>query len=154
VEKRRRGLNIRGTKNEWEAAYGAYPKYDLPDTCYRGEAEGERGGFYEMFVAENGEAHDIYWGLAFCLMLTATVIALFGGAVVAWAFYRTMVVHGRYLAGIPAGGAVAALGVYLFLRVPVNRPLSSAATYWMDRQLKQTHNPLPPYLISSTKKAV
>lgn len=157
VEKRRRGLNLRGTKTMWEATYGQYPRYDLPDTLYRGEAEGERGGFYEVFVTKNGEAHDINWLLAFFLMLAATVVVLFGMCIVFWAFCRTMLGaarHGKYMMGVPVGGAVAVLGVYLFLKVPVNRPLSSTARYWRDRQLRQTHNPLPPYLISSTKKAL
>jgi hypothetical protein len=154
VEKRRRGISIRATKQAWEAAHGAHPKYDLPDTCYRGEPEGERGGFHAVFTAANGTARDISWVRALALMVLATCIAAAGLAVAAWAFARTMLTHGKYLLGIPAGAAVAALGVYAFLAIPINRPLSSDARYWLDRNLKQTHNPLPPYLISSTKKGL
>lgn len=154
LEKRRRGISVRETKTLWESTYGAYPKYDLPDTLYRGEPEGDRGGFYAVFEKTNGTTNDISWVRALFLMLFAVFVCIAGLIVASWAFMRAMLSHAKFLPGIPVGLALAGLGVYLFLAIPINRPLSSDARYWRDRNLKQTHNPLPPYLISSTKKMV
>lgn len=151
VEKRRRGVNIKETKKLWESTYGSKPRYDLPDSLYRGEPEGDRGGFYDLFVTANGTSKDIPWYYAFALMVLAALVCLMGLFVSIWAFFQTMLMHGKYLVGLPAGLLVSGFGVFIFLSIPINRPLSSDARYWRDRDLKHAHNPLPPYLISSTK---
>jgi Glycine-rich domain-containing protein-like len=151
LEKRRRVVSIRETRALWESTYGSNPRYDLPDTLYRGEPAGERGGFYEIFVRENGSSMDLSWPVAFVLMFASCMISLFGIFLTGWFFVEAMINHGKFLLGLPVGMFVVASGVYFFLAVPVNRPLSSDARFWLDRSLKQTHNPLPPFLISSTK---
>jgi hypothetical protein len=152
LRKRRRVVSIRETRVLWETIYGSNPRYDIPDTLYRGEPGGERGGFYDIFVQGNGRSMDLSWPVAFFLMFISSMISLFGLVMTGWSFVQAMLVHGKYLLGIPVGLAVFALGIYLFLAIPINRPLSSDARYWLDRNLKQTHNPLPPFLISSTKQ--
>lgn len=151
IDKRRRGINVKETRKLWEATYGPKPRYDLPDTLYRGEPEGERGGFYDLFVAVNGTSRDIPWYYAFGLMVLAAVISTSGLLLSAWSFFYAMFLHGIYLIGIPCGFVLGAFGIAIFLAIPINRPLSSDARYWRDRDLKHAHNPLPPYLISSTK---
>jgi hypothetical protein len=151
LEKRSRGLNVKESKQLWEEAYGTVPRYDLPDTLYRGEPTSNRGGFHDLFVATNGSTSDISWPVAFVLMLLATSVTVTGIVVAAYAFYLTLLSHGKYFVGVPAGLTLVGLGIYLFLAIPINRPLSSEAGYWHERSLKETHNPLPPYLISSTK---
>lgn len=148
LEKRRRGMNLRPTKIKWEGEYGQSPKYDLPDTRYRGEADGERGGFREKFSKGSAvfKDQDISWVLALAVMLVASSVFVSGALLMGWAFIKTMFKHGKYLVGVPAGGVLMVAGAFVFLTIPINRPLSSNARYWRDRELKETHNPLPPYL--------
>lgn len=152
LEKRRRGVSIKETKLRWEETYGSKPRYDLPDTLYRGEPEGERGGFYYIFERTNGTSKDLSWPVTFALMVLSSMVGMAGFVLASWSFYRTMVTHGKFLAGVPLGVGILGASVYAFLKIPINRPLSSDARFWLDRSLKQTHNPLPPYLISSTKR--
>lgn len=152
LEKRRRGVAIKQTKELWEACYGQKPRYDLEDTRYRGEPTGDRGGFYQMFEKINGTTRDLSWSQTLLLMLLSVVVFGAGLVLLAWAFVRTMLRHGKFLAGLPAGIGVMALGVYIFLAIPISRPLSSDSRYWLAKSYKQTHDPLPPYLISTGKK--
>lgn len=154
LEKRRRGVAVRETKVLWEDLYGTKPRYDLPDTCYRGEPPGERGGFYEMFEKVNGTTKDISWHETLLRMLLAMKVFAAGCVLLAWSFWRTMRTHGMFLVGLPAGLCVMGLGVYIFLAIPISRPLSSTSRYWLERSYKQMHNPLPPYLISTSKKSL
>lgn len=153
LEKRRRGVAIKETKTLWETFYGSKPRYDLLDTRYRGGPPGERGGFHEMFEKINGTTKDISWPETMLRMLLAIFVFGFGSVLLVWSFWKTMATHGRYMVGLPAGLGVMGLGLYIFLAIPINRPLSSDSRYWLERSYKQTHNPLPPYLISTSKKA-
>lgn len=153
-EKKRRGIAIRETKAIWESIYGSQPRYDLPDTVYRGQPPGERGGFYPIFVRFNGTAKDITWPETILYMILAVAVFCAGGFATVWAFYKTLVDHGKFLLGIPAGVGVMGLGIYIFLCIPTSRPLSSQSRFWLERAYRQTHNPLPPYLISTDKKLV
>lgn len=152
MEKRRRGVAIRETKSIWETTYGSKPRYDLPETCYRGEPLGERGGFKEAFDRMNGATRDVSWPETLVRMLLAIVVLFAGVALLGWAFVKAMVRHGIYLLGLPAGLGAVGLGVYIFLAIPISRPLSSDSRYWLEKSYKQNHNPLPPYLVSSNKK--
>lgn len=154
IEKRRRGVPIKETKALWEACYGSKPRYDIPDTCYRGEPPGERGGFYEVFEKINGTRRDISWPETVSRMLFAILVFVIGLLYTTRAFFKAMMRHGRYLLEIPVGFAIIAFGLYAFLKIPISRPLSSESRYWIERSYKQTHNPLPPYLISTSKKAM
>lgn len=149
---RQRGVSIKETKTLWECCYGSNPRYDLPDTYYRGQPPGERGGFRQVFEKTNGSTKDIPWPETLARMFLAVVIGIAGVLLSVWSFYRTMVSHAKYLIGIPLGIAIITLGLYMFLAIPISRPLSSDSRFWQERSFKQTHNPLPSYLISSTTK--
>lgn len=151
-EKRGRGISIRETKAIWESTYGAYCRYDLPDTLYRGQPKGERGGYITIFEKLHGATKDITWTETILRMLVAILIFALGNIILLWAFYKTMVSHGKYLIGLPLGVGIMGLGVYTFLAIPISRPLSSQSRFWLEQAYRQTHDPLPPYLISSTKK--
>lgn len=162
--KQTRGVSIKETKHLWEHHYGTSSKYDLPGTYYRGQPpnadpelnDGDsdvdvRGGFKAIFEKQNGSRVDLPLSETIGRMFGAIVIVIFGVLVSIWSFYKTMISHANYLLGIPAGGAVVVLGLYCFLIIPISRPLSSEARFWQDRSMKQTHNPLPPYLVSTTR---
>lgn len=153
-ERKRRGIAIRETKALWESVYGATPRYDLPDTRYRGQPTGDRGGFYEVFQKINGTTKDITWPETVLRMVLAIFVCCGGAFLMCWAFYKTMVAHGKFLVGLPVGVGVMALGLYIFLAIPISRPLSSQSRFWLERAYRQTHNPLPPYLMSSQKKVL
>lgn len=153
-ERQRSGIAIRETKALWESVYGATPRYDLPDTRYRGQPTGDRGGFHEVFQRINGTTKDITWPETIMRMIVAIVVATLGASLALWSFYKTMTSHGKYLVGLPIGMGVVGLGLYIFLAIPISRPLSSQARFWLERAYRQTHNPLPPYLISSQKKVL
>ncbi|PXF42672.1 Glycine-rich domain-containing protein 2 [Gracilariopsis chorda] len=153
-EQRQRGISISRTKQLWEGTYGTKPRYDLPDTRYRGEPSGNRGGFKQIFEKTNGTSRDISWIEALLLMTLAIFVFFSGSVALVYAFYKTMVTHGKYLLGLPAGAGIMGLGVYIFLAIPISRPLSSSSRYWQDRAYKQTHNPLPPFLTATTKKSL
>lgn len=150
--KKERGMSIKETKDLWESMYGTTPdmRYDLDDTYYRGQPPGTRGGFREIFEKENGSRVDLPLSETIGRMFGSIVIAIFGILVGVWSFYRTMISHANYLLGIPASAAIVTFGVYCFLIIPISRPLSSEARFWQERSFKQTHNPLPTYLISSS----
>lgn len=152
MEKRRRGVAIKETKTLWETTYGSTPRYDLPDTCYRGEPLGKRGGFKEVFEKMNGVTKDISWSETLLRILLAIIVLFAGVAFMGWAFVKAMFRHGMYLLGLPAGLGLMGIGVYIFFAIPISRPLSSDSRYWQERSYKQTHDPLPPYLVSSSKK--
>lgn len=153
-EKRRRGIAVKETKALWESMYGTKPRYDLPDTRYRGQPPGERGGFYQIFERSNGTTKDITWSETVLRMILAIIVFCAGLVVLSWAFFKTMVTHGKYLLGLPAGVGVMAFGLHIFLAIPISRPLSSQSRYWLERSYRETHNPLPPYLISSERKCL
>lgn len=153
-ERQRRGIAIRETKALWETMYGSNPRYDIVDTRYRGQPPGDRGGFYDVFQTINGTTKDITWPETILRMIVAILVFFAGALFMSWAFYKTMFAHGKFLIGLPTGAAVMALGLYIFLAIPISRPLSSQSRFWLERAYRQTHNPLPPYLISSQKKAI
>lgn len=152
IEKHRSGIAIKGTKERWEYIYGSNPRYDLPDTRYRGQPHGDRGGYFTLFEKMNGTTKDISWSETVFRMFVALVVFLFGVFVFCWGFYRTMFTHGKYLLGLPLGVGIMGAGVFIFFAIPISRPLSSESRYWLERAYRQTHDPLPPYLISSLKK--
>lgn len=154
MRKRHRGIAIGETKAIWENIYGSNPRYDLPDTRYRGEPPGERAGFIEIFEKVNGATKDITWPETLLRMLLAILVFFAGCALVCWAFYKTMFSHGKFILGLPFGVAVMASGVYIFFAIPTSRPLSSQSRFWLEKAYRQTHDPLPPYLISGHKKVI
>ncbi len=148
--KRERGVSIKETKALWESCYGTNPRYDLPGTLYRGQPPGDRGGFKMIFEKQNGSRVDLPLSETIARMFASIVIAIFGLLVAVWSFYRTMVSHANYLLGVPSGVGIVALGIYCFLVIPISRPLSSESRFWQQRTFKNSHNPLPTYLVSST----
>lgn len=149
-QKQQRGVSIKETKTLWESCYGTNPRYDLPGTLYRGQPSGERGGFKFIFEQQNGSRVDLPLSETIARMFGSIVIAIFGILVAIWSFYRTMISHANYLLGVPAGIAIVALAIYFFLIIPISRPLSSESRFWQQRSFKNSHNPLPAYLVSST----
>lgn len=149
--KRQRGMSIKETKQLWESSYGTTPKYDLPDTYYRGQPTSKRGGFQQIFEKQNGSKRDIPWTETIARMCLSVLISLAGCFIALWSFYRTMISHVKFLPGVPTGCAIIVLGLYMFLAIPISRPLSSEARFWQERSFKQSHNPLPTYLRSSTR---
>lgn len=147
---RAQGVSIKETKTLWESNYGASMKYDLPDTYYRGQPPGERGGFKEQFENAHGTARDVPWTETIVRMLMSIVIVFAGMFLTLWAFYKTIRSHFKFIAGVPTGLGTIAFGFWFFLAIPISRPLSSESRFWLDKSLKQAHNPLPPYLVSST----
>ena len=147
-QKQERGVSIKETKSLWEACYGTTPRYDLPGTLYRGQPPGDRGGFKSMFEKQNGSRVDLPLSETIGRMFGSIVIAIFGILVSVWSFYRTMISHANYLLGVPSGIGIVALGIYCFLIIPISRPLSSESRFWQQRSFKNSHNPLPPYLVS------
>lgn len=152
--RRQRGVSITRTKHMWKLAYGNKTRYDLPDTRYEGVPPGNRGGFKSIFERTNGTSRDISWLETLCYMVLAAVVFVNGSVLLLHAFYKAMLVHGKYLLGLPLGVGIMILGIYIFLAIPISRPLSSDSRYWLQRSHKQSHNPLPPYLISSSKKSL
>lgn len=154
LEKRRQGIAIKETKTLWEATYGSVPRYDVEDTRYRGQPPGERGGFYEVFRRSNGTTRDISWPETIARMLFALLVMVCGAGLFLWSLWKAMARHGKFLVGLPGGLGVLGLGLYIFLAIPISRPLSSESRYWSERSHKQTHDPLPPYLVSTSKKNI
>lgn len=153
-DKKLKGIAIRETKEVWEGFYGSNPRYDLPDTTYRGQPTGDRGGFYQVFQKTNGTAKDITWTETLLRMVLAILVFLSGLFSLFWFFYNTMMKHGKFLLGLPVAVAIMAFGIYIFFSIPTSRPLSSQSRLWLERAYRQTHNPLPPYLISTDKKVI
>lgn len=152
MEKRGRGISIKETKAIWESQYGSKPRYDTVETRYRGQPKGERGGFKEVFEKTNGTTRDITWTETLSRMLLAFVVFVVGVILLCVAFIRAMRRHGIYLLGLPVGAGVMGLGLFIFLAIPISRPLSSESRYWLEKSYMQTHNALQPYLVSSGKK--
>lgn len=151
MEKRQRGIPIKETKEIWESIYGNKPRYDSHDTRFRGQPSGERGGFYQMFLKTNGTTNDISFMETVARMAFSVFVFFIGALFTCWAFYHTMRHHGKYLIGLPTGIGIMGIGLYIFLAIPVSRPLSSSSRYWLEREYAQTHNPLPPYLVATKK---
>lgn len=152
IEKRRSGIAIKDTKALWEHIYGSHPRYDLPDTRYRGQPHGVRGGYFTVFEKLNGTTKDISWSETVFRMFIAFVVFVIGVLIFCLAFHRTMFTHGKYLLGLPVGFVVMGGGLFIFFAIPISRPLSSESRYWLERAYRQTHDPLPPFLVSSQKK--
>ncbi|CAN8073739.1 unnamed protein product [Agarophyton chilense] len=153
-ERRQRGIPIIRTKRLWEKVYGSKPRYDLPDTRYRGQPHGARGGFKEVFEKTNGTTRDISWIETLFFMTVAIIVFFLGAVGLLYSFYKTMFTHGKFLFGLPLSIGIMVLGIYVFLAIPISRPLSSDSRYWLERAYKQTHNPLPTYLTATTKKSL
>ncbi|KAI0566995.1 Glycine-rich domain containing protein [Gracilaria domingensis] len=151
-ERRQRGISIARTKRLWEKVYGSKPRYDIPDTRYRGVPNGERGGFKEVFEKTNGTSRDISWIETLFFMALAILVFFIGATGLLYSFYKTMFTHGKFFAGLPLSVGIMVSGVYIFLAIPISRPLSSDSRYWLERAYKQTHNPLPTYLTPTSRK--
>eukprot|EP00172_Hildenbrandia_rubra_P001077 Plantae.Rhodophyta-Hildenbrandia_rubra.ctg16447.p1 GENE.Plantae.Rhodophyta-Hildenbrandia_rubra.ctg16447~~Plantae.Rhodophyta-Hildenbrandia_rubra.ctg16447.p1 ORF type:complete len:534 (+),score=101.54 Plantae.Rhodophyta-Hildenbrandia_rubra.ctg16447:349-1950(+) len=152
LEKKRRGISIKETKDFWEKEYGATPRYDLPDTKYRGNPPGDRGGFKLVFEKTNGSSREVSWHETLALMVLSSWIVLGGIWLTLYTLWRTLRTHGMYLGGAPVGLLVIGLGIYLFVSIPMSRPLSSDSRYWLERRFKLTHDALPPYLVHTGRK--
>lgn len=142
-----RGLPIAETRSLWEEAYGMSPAYDLPETRYRGEPVGDRGGFRTVWEAEFGTRSARNGHEMLAVMVVAALLVAVGLVLALAGLVLTVASHAAWFLAFPVGLAVAVSGVAMFVALPSARPLSSTSRFWVDRRHKHMHNPLPSYLV-------